>query len=296
MTGAQLSYALVTPARNEAENLARLAGSLVEQTVTPSAWMIVENGSTDRTATVAHELASAYPWIEVVEIPGEDVPTRGAPVVRAFAAGLAAVEQPADVIVKLDADVTFEPDHFERLLGAFSADPSLGMASGACLELASGRWQVQHSTRSHVRGAVRAYRRACLDDLLPLEERMGWDGIDEIKAAVLGWRTATITEIPFYHHRALGGREPTGRMWRRQGEMAHYMGYRPSYLALRAFYRALRDPRALAMLWGYLEPALRRRPRHADREVRAWLRREQSLRRLPLRVREALGRPPVRSV
>ena len=35
------------------------------------------------------------------------------------------------------------------------------------------------------------------------------------------------------------------------GRASWYMGYRPSYLALRALYRARREPAALAMLWGY---------------------------------------------
>ena len=289
--GDALRYALVTPVRNEAENLLRLAESVLAQTVLPERWVIVDNGSTDDTPARARSLAESHPWIELLSIPGEPEPERGAPIVRAFTAGLEALPDRPDVVVKLDADVSFPPDHFERLLARFAADPALGIASGICLERDGDGWRARHSTRGHVRGAVRAYRSRCLDAVLPLEPRMGWDGIDELKAATLGWRTATIAEIPFFHHRPLGGREPATRMWRRQGEMAHYLGYRPSYLVARALYRALREPSAVAMLAGYAASALRRRPRYEDAAVRAWLRREQSLRRLPARVREALGRP-----
>lgn len=287
-----MEYAVITPVRNEAENLPRLAASLLSQSVRPSAWLIVDNGSTDETPALAERLTAANGWIRVLRVPGEATPVRGAPVVRAFHAGLNALGDLPDVVVKLDADVSFEPDHFERLLAAFAADPSLGMAGSMCWEEERGEWRPQFTTRSHVRGAVRAYRRACLDQVLPLEEGMGWDGIDELKAAIKGWRTTTVAEVPFFHHRGLGEREPRLAKWLRQGEMAHYMGYRASYLVLRAFFRARRDLAAFAMVWGYARAALARRPRYSDPEVRGHLRREQSFGQLRLRLREAVGRGP----
>jgi len=121
---------------------------------------------------------------------------------------------------------------------------------------------------------------------------MGWDGIDEIKAAMSGWRTATFHDMVFFHHRALGERESAIHRWERQGEMAHYMGYRPSYLALRALYRSLRDPAAMAMIIGFARSAALGAAQYPDPHVRDWLRREQSLRAIPTRAREALGRTP----
>src|SRR5262249_35072763 len=91
------------------------------------------------------------------------------PIVRAFHAGLNALEVRADVIVKLDADTSMEHDHFERLTTAFTEDTDLGIASGTCLELSGEGWKAIPVTAGHVRGAVRAYRRACLDAVLPLE-------------------------------------------------------------------------------------------------------------------------------
>jgi len=285
-----LGYGLVTPARDEATNLSRLAESVAAQTQLPERWIIVDNGSTDDTGSLARDLAEASSWVDVIEVPGDSTLTRGAPIVRAVLAGFDALGPWPDVVVKLDADVSFDPDHFERLLGHFQGDPQLGIASGLCLEYENDRWTPRYSTRSHVRGAVRAYRRACLEAVMPLEQRMGWDGIDELKAAVHGWRTATVDDVTFRHHRGLGEREPATKRWARQGEMAHYMGYRPSYLAFRALYRALREPAALAMVSGYGRAALRREPQYPDLEVRTYLRDEQSLRRLPRRIREALGR------
>jgi glycosyltransferase involved in cell wall biosynthesis len=288
----RLTYALITPARNEADNLPRLAASLVAQTVTPAAWLIVDNGSTDDTLRVARELERAYGWVRVLEVPGEQDPVRGRPIVRAFQAGVAALETAPDVVVNLDADISVDPDYFEQLLGRFAAEPRLGIAGGTCHELVRGEWRPRRVTGTTVWGATRAYRWDCLQHVLPLEERLGWDGIDEFKANAAGWRTITFDDLAFLHHRREGERDRGGRRRARatQGRTAHYMGYRPWYLTLRALYNALRDPAALAMVWGYWAAALAREPRCEDAAVRGYVRRQQSLGRLPLRAREALGR------
>jgi poly-beta-1,6-N-acetyl-D-glucosamine synthase len=286
-----LSYAVVTPARDEADNVRRLADCMFAQHVPPSVWIVVDNGSEDETPAVVAELASRCDWIRLVSLPGEERARPGAPVVRAFHAGLEALRTRPDIVVKLDADVSFEPDHFSALLAAFAARPRLGIAGGDCLELRRGVWRAVPVTGAHVRGAERAYRRACLDDVLPLEERMGWDGIDELRAAVHGWQTEIVAGVRFLHHRPVGARDGgRARRWLAQGEGAHYMGYRPSYIALRTLRRTLRDPAAAAMLWGYTRSALRGELRYADARVRDELRRGQRLRELPLRAREALGR------
>jgi glycosyltransferase involved in cell wall biosynthesis len=289
MTGRGLTYSIVTPARNEAENLERLAECLAAQTVLPDAWIIVDNGSKDSTLSVARALAERHEWIHVEAFEPRAEMARGAPIVRAFHRGLALVGRP-DLVVKLDADVSFGRDFFERLIQEFEADPRLGIAGGLCFELVAGRWVAQHASRSHVRGATRAYRFGCLDQILPLEECMGWDGVDELKAVVRGWRIRTVPDLPFYHHRSLAQRESAWHAWVKQGEMAHFMGYRFSYLVFRALFRSRRDPRATAMIAGFMGAWASRSSVQRDEAARRYLRDQQRLRRLPKRLREATGR------
>jgi glycosyltransferase involved in cell wall biosynthesis len=287
-----LTYALITPAKDEAENLARLAESLSAQTIAPSVWIVVDNGSVDETPDLIEDLRRRHEWVTAVQTEG-GATAPGPPVVRAFNSGLRRLRSNADVVVKLDADVSFGPDYFERLLDEFEADPTLGIASGVCLELEDGVWTEKYVTGDHVRGATRAYRTACLDEIGPLPESVGWDGVDELKASVLGWRTASIQGLPFYHHRRVGERDGGAtRRWVAEGRCAHYMGYGLTYLVVRTFGRALRDRdrAAFAMLWGYGTSALHSEPRYPDEAVRSYLREQQSIRRLPQRFRESLGR------
>jgi biofilm PGA synthesis N-glycosyltransferase PgaC len=276
-----MKYAVVTPARDEAGGLMQLAVSLAAQTVPPVEWVIVENGSVDETLAIASRLQAEHDWIRVLVTPAGPPQTRGTNVVHALQAGFESLRSVPDVAAVVDADVTFGTGHFERILAAFAADPRLGMTGGNCCELEEGVWREQLVTGSHVWGADRSYRWECLQDVLPYEENMGWDGIDQIRAAVRGWRVGRVEGLQFRHHRREGTRDGSRiRVWAAQGTAAHYMGYRFSYLLARTLHRVRREPAAFAMLSAYVASALRREERCPDREVRRLVRRQQRARHL----------------
>jgi poly-beta-1,6-N-acetyl-D-glucosamine synthase len=293
-----LTYAIITPARNEAESLPRLVDALRRQTVLPVRWLIVDGGSSDATVEVAGRIAAELEWVRLVVLPADGPRERGAPIVRALHAGLDALRVVPDIVVNVDADVSMDADYFERLLVAFEQDPKLGIASGSAWELSEGVWRQRFVTGGTVWGATRAYRWACLQDVLPLTPRHGWDGIDQLKARARGWRTQTFTELPFRHHRPEGEHDgSTWSHWFTNGDTAYFMGYRPWYLAARTLHRMREDPAAVGLLCGYASAALRRSPRLDDEGARAVLRADQSLRRIGSRRREAAGiraaAPPV---
>jgi glycosyltransferase involved in cell wall biosynthesis len=281
---------VITAARNEESNLPRLAEALAAQTHMPERWVVVDNGSSDRTGGVLRRLAETHPWLEVLTLPG-GAPSRGAPIVRALHAALSALAaEPPGFVVNVDADTSFEEDYFARLIDRFSEDPQLGIAGGTCYELERGGWRQRHVTGSTVWGGSRMFRWSCLEDVLPFEERFGWDGIDEVKANARGWRTRTFQDLPFRHHRREGARDGRFRARVEQGRVAHYLGYRVWYLGLRMLRHLPSDPFAVGLLWGYGSSALRGAPRCADESARAYLRSQQSPAQLPLRVRETLAR------
>lgn len=284
-------YAVITPVRNEAENLPRLAESLATQTRLPETWVVVENGSTDETAEVARALASHYPWLRVVDMPRTPDNERARPIVLAFETGFESLSPPPPFVAKVDADVTLPAGYFEGLLERMAIDPDLGVVSGTCLEEHDGAWRERFGTGSGVWGAARVYRWTCLEQLLPLEERTAWDWIDVAEANVRGWSSTVARELPFYHHRREGDRARTRwAQWSSQGQAAHYLGYRPSYLFVRAIYRSSRDPAALALIYAYARASLRRQDRCRKSALVAHVREQQLLRNLTRRATEALGR------
>ena len=130
-------------------------------------------------------------------------------------------------------------------------EPELGIAGGTCYEVIDGEWQRVKVSGSHPRGASRAYRWALLDDVFALEPEMGWDGVDEVMAELRGYRTAGFTDFGFRHHRKVGERDGRLRAGSALGRQAWYMGYRPSYVFLRAVYRGRENLASMAMVWGY---------------------------------------------
>ena len=276
-------YALVTPARNERENLERLAGCVLAQELTPVAWMIVDDASDDGTAELAHSLAAAHPWVRVVSTGGDgDALASGRRQGRAldsFRRGVEALPGPVEVVIKVDADTSFDAAYFRAIVERFAAEPDLGIAGGACYEEEDGRWVRQKVIASHPRGASRAYRWPLIDDVMALESRMGWDGLDEVKARIRGYRSAVLLDLAFKHHRPTGARE-RGRVrhFAAQGRAAWYMGYRPSYLFLRTVYRARREPAAVGMIWGFAAAAAAREPHCPEPDVIRQLRSEQRVR------------------
>jgi glycosyltransferase involved in cell wall biosynthesis len=285
-----VSYAVVTPARNEAGSLPALAKSLAAQTVAPWRWVVVENGSADATPEVLKELGQQVPFLAVLTVDAAGRPVRGAHIVRAFESALSTLGRLPDVVVKVDADITFPTDHFEQLMARFAADKRLGIASGTCYEKVDGTWEERHVTGDHVWGAARAYRREVLPFVMPLEPRMGWDGIDQIKANLAGWYTATFKDLPFFHHRPEGARDGAAFRARvNQGRASYYMGYRPTYLLLRSSFALRRDRAALGLVWGYALEAASRRSRCQDPRVRQYIRSQQSVGQWRRRLREARG-------
>jgi poly-beta-1,6-N-acetyl-D-glucosamine synthase len=287
-----LRYAVVTPARNERENLDRLARSMTAQTAIPTAWVIADDGSDDGTVELAESWAGEHPWIQVCrrdQAAGAlNNGRREGRDLHAFRDGIRALAEIPDVVVKVDADTSFDADYFERLLRRFADEPDLGIAGGACYELEQGHWVRQKVDATHPRGASRAYRRECLDIVMTIDARMGWDGLDEVRAALRGYRSATLVDLGFRHHRLVGHREK-GRLHNgtAQGRAAWYMGYRPSYVFLRTLYRVPNDWGAAGMVLGYATAMATRQPRCDESDVRRYLRRRQRLTALVRR-----GAPP----
>src|SRR5881392_294603 len=161
-----MKYVLITPAHNEAAFIQETLDSMVAQTLLPERWVIVDDGSTDRTAEIVDSYEKRYPWVELIRRPRR-LDRSFAGKVRAFNTGLERVRSlQFEVIGNLDADLSFEPDYLEFLLRKFSEDPKLGVAGTPFTE--DGGYDTAKDSfegENHVAGGCQLFRRRCFEDV-----------------------------------------------------------------------------------------------------------------------------------
>ena len=205
-----MNYVLITPARNEEQYVRKALDSVAAQTQLPVRWVIVDDGSTDRTAEIVRDYARRFPWIQLVQR-SEHEDRSFAGKVRAFNAGFEQVQSLAfDVVGNLDADISFDPGYMEFLLRKFSEDPKLGVA-GTPFTQDGGYDSARDSFEgeSYVAGGVQMFRAKCFAEVggyVPLRGG-GIDWIAVTTARMKGWKVQSFREKRFHHYRTLGTAE-----------------------------------------------------------------------------------------
>jgi poly-beta-1,6-N-acetyl-D-glucosamine synthase len=277
-------YTIITPVRNEEAYLRATVASLTAQTVLPSEWMIVDDGSTDKTGEIADEASSSHPWIFTRHRPDRGFRKAGGGVMEAFREGYGALRsRDWDFLVKLDGDLSFSDDYFEKCLAHFEANPKLGIGGGLVCNEIEGRLVLdsKNDPAFHVRGAVKIYRRACWEAIGGLIEAPGWDTMDELKANMLGWTTYTFPEIQLIHHRVTGDADGKWRNWFKNGRANYIVGYHPLFMLAKCVHRAFKRPygvASLALLCGFFSGYFSRaHKRTKERDVIRYLRGQQML-------------------
>lgn len=276
-----LSYALITPARNEEAYIERTIRSVVSQTVLPVKWVIVSDGSTDRTDEIVKGYLPANPWMQLIRMP-QRTERHFAAKVHAFNAGYEKVKSIGyDIIGNLDADLSFEADYIEFLLGKFSEDPALGVAGTPFIEDGSQPYDYRFTNIEYVSGACQLFRRECFEVIggyMPIKGG-GIDWVAVTTARMKGWKTRTFTEKTIFHHRSMGTGKGNILMARfRLGKEDYYEGSHPLWELFRAMYQMKFSPRILGglfMLSGYIAAFLQRTERPVSPELIAFYRKEQ---------------------
>jgi glycosyltransferase involved in cell wall biosynthesis len=275
-----MKYVLITPAHNEEAFIEKTLNSMSAQTLLPEQWIIVDDGSSDRTAEIIQRYARRFSWIQLVQRPPR-LDRSFAGKVQAFNAGFEHVQSVSfEVIGNLDADLSFEPDYLEFLIQKFAEDPRLGVAGTPFTE-GDGYDSARHSFEgeNHVAGGCQLFRRRCFEDIggyIP-NPAGGIDWVAVTTARMKGWRTRSFPQKRFHHYRPLGtaGRSGVAASFS-YGEKDYYLGGSPLWQLFRVAYRATKQPLdGFALLVGYCWAALRRMKRAVPPELMTFHRREQ---------------------
>jgi hypothetical protein len=226
-------YALLTAAYNEEPYIEETIRSVVEQVLRPRIWVVVSDGSTDRTDDIVRNYAARHSFIRLLRRE-KDGSREFASKVFALRAGFRTLQrEPVGFLGHLDADISLPSSYFNELLAKFAADPDLGIAGGwYCEKGRNGRWHSRpgNSTRS-IPGGIQMFRRECYEDIgeiLPIEYG-GEDWYAEIKARMGGWRVRSFPELQVHHLRTTGSRGRVLRYSYRKGFMDFALGSHPLF-------------------------------------------------------------------
>lgn len=295
-TAEQPRVLIISPVRNEEPHIRSVARAVAAQELTPARWIVIDDGSTDGTLERLRELERKISFLTVLQAPvdrsmeiSRDRLARAVEI-RNFNIALADAQWRSYThVMKLDGDIELAPNYLRVLLERFGRDPSLGLAGGVLVEPAPGgdmrRVQIPSC---HVHGALKCYSRACFTAIGGVQERLGWDTIDQTYARMRGFRTRSFSDLVSVHRRPLASADGALRGHARHGQCAYIAHYTPMWVALRSLKVGRRSPVGLsgiAFLYGYLHAAAQRVEQVPDPEYRLFTRRE-------LR-RRMLGRDPV---
>jgi|SRR5579884_1775142 cellulose synthase/poly-beta-1,6-N-acetylglucosamine synthase-like glycosyltransferase len=275
------SYALITAAHNEEAYIGKTLSSVTSQTVLPAKWIIVSDGSTDRTDEIVRRYAREFAFIHLLRREKHS-PRDFASKVFALNAAMKMIEnEDYPFVGHLDADISFGPNYFFELFRKFEEDPLLGLAGGFIYEEVNGRFMPIKGNRIiSVAGAVQMFRQECYRDVgpfLPIPYG-GEDWYAEVVARMRGWRVKSFPDLVVRHHRITGSANGTLRSWYRAGLMDHALGCHPVFevtrLVRRVFYRPLFIG-ALVRFASFALASLRQEKRMVSPEFVSFLRKEE---------------------
>jgi glycosyltransferase involved in cell wall biosynthesis len=276
-------YVLVTPVKNEEASIGVTIESVVHQTVRPAEWMIVSDGSTDRTDEIVRAASLTNPWIRLLAMPARAHRSFAA-VVHATEAGVRSLNTDGyEYLGLLDSDVRFQPDYFEKVIECFESSPRLGLAGGVVIDVGLRRDRLPRNRRD-VPGAVQFFRRTCfeaLGGLLPIPEG-GWDALTCARARMMGFETRLLTDLVVDHLKPRNIAE--GGLFRRCWQMGirdYALGYHPLFELVKCLCHIAEPPFFIGGIswWlGYCNATIQRRQRLVPGDLACFVRGEQTQR------------------
>ncbi len=272
---------VISPCRDEEVHLEATIRTMAAQTRPPDLWVIVDDGSTDRTPEILEQAARDHPFIRVVRREDRGERKVGPGVIDAFYAGADSIDLDAfDFVCKLDCDLELPPRYFELALAEMAGDPCLGTYSGKVyIRHPDGRMSPEKRGDENSVGPAKLYRTACFREIGGFARAVGWDGIDGHLCRVKGWIAASEDrpELRLLHRREVGSSEQNvyrGRI--RAGTGRWFIGSSLAFVLATTVYRSAQSPvlvGALLTLYGYLRSMWRGEPRMGDEAYRRYLRR-----------------------
>ena len=216
---------IIIPCYNEEQFISDTLTSLQNQTLKPKKIVVVNDNSTDGSEGIISAFAKADPTIQTITTKAASIHLPGSKVVKAFNEGLESVDQEYDIICKFDADLIFPENYLEEVSKVFNSNPQAGIVGGFCYIQKGNEWVLESLTnKDHIRGALKGYRKECLEQIGGLKPAMGWDTSDELLAKYHKWEVKTLDHLHVKHLKPTGNTYTKASKFK-QGEAFYSLRY-----------------------------------------------------------------------
>jgi asparagine synthase (glutamine-hydrolysing) len=251
-------YVIVTPIKNEEAFILKTINSVINQTILPKQWIIVDDGSNDDSVKIVGDKIEKYDWIKLITINNKDVVKEGgSKVVNAFNIGYNNLDfKDFEFIVKLDGDLELPSNYFEIMINEFKSDERLGICGGVILNrFSDDKLVIEKVADFHVRGALKMIRRKCWADIGGFKKIWFWDSLDIMEARFNNWITKSVN-VKVIHNRPTSSSYDPIKHTYKCGYETYKLGANWKLTLLRALARAFIKPYFILsykFLKGYLD-------------------------------------------
>ena len=269
-----MRISIVIPAHNEATFLKDCLDSFVAQTYLPNELIVVDDNSSDDTFDIASSYSKKYDWIKVIQRNSADEHIPGKKVVDTFNFGLARTSE-YDLIGKFDADIILPNNYFELIVNQFQANWKLGMCSGLLFIKKGDEWIYENiADKSHIRGPIKLYHKACFNKIGGLRPGVGWDTVDTLLAKYYDFDTLTIPELKVKHLRPTG-HGYSSKNYQSKGVAMYKMGYGlvlTKIAALKMSWQAKSPSLYFQAVLGFLKAFFQQQPKYVSKKEGRFIR------------------------
>lgn len=252
-------YLLVTPAKDEENNIPKLVESVLKQSIRPTLWVIIDDNSGDRTSLLIQDICNEFDWIKLIEMNEKseyDWLRYGSVVSYGFEYAinhLKSNDMYYEFLGILDADIVLNNNYFELLIEKLNCEPDIGVVSGTLYIKKNGDI-IPENKSDQPRGGARLYRRHCFETIGGFSKLPSPDTITDIKASNRGWKLARETKSKGLHNRLSSSGRGIWNGYKKQGEGRYYLNYHPFNVFLTGMYHCTKYPfyHGIAYIYGYI--------------------------------------------
>ena len=272
-------YILVTPVKDEEKNLPNLIRSVVEQTIKPIVWVIVDDGCTDNSPKIIEDATNRYEWIKSIRLKGSprDLTVHVAYVIKTgldFAIEyLKELRTLYNYIGFLDADmIILDKDFFKSIIAEFEKDSRLGIASGSIQIMDNGVVKEERRREDTASGGEMVCRRECFEDIEEYPLSYAHESVLRVKAKLKGWEIKRFKNIKIIQTRRTSSAEGLWKGFIIKGKSGHYLNYNPFIVIVKGLKYCLtrQHYKGIAYLYGYFGSLIQRKEQINDEEIRKY--------------------------